>query len=160
MFKKNILIALGLFFHSVIFGKLVILARAGGWGPGRSSPTPPSGSLLCTPSPSNGASLLTRLLRKCWSKPLTCLDTYTCLIKGFVLRPELGTLIIQLTYRQETDTVRGSSWSFFIWSHSFIFPCVVLTWRDWSKTTVWNNVKELTAYVFLQEFHGLRASGI
>lgn len=34
MFKKNILIALGLFFHSVIFGKLVILARAGGWGPG------------------------------------------------------------------------------------------------------------------------------
>lgn len=31
MFKKNILTALGLSFHSVILGKLVILAGAGGW---------------------------------------------------------------------------------------------------------------------------------
>lgn len=34
MFKKNILIALGLFFHSVMLGKLVILAGAGDWGLG------------------------------------------------------------------------------------------------------------------------------
>lgn len=34
MFKNNILIALSLFFHSVIFGKLVILVRAVDWSSG------------------------------------------------------------------------------------------------------------------------------
>lgn len=34
MFKKDILIALGLFFHSAIFGKLVTLVRVVGWGLG------------------------------------------------------------------------------------------------------------------------------
>lgn len=34
MVKKDILIALGLFFHSAISGKLVTLGRAVGWGLG------------------------------------------------------------------------------------------------------------------------------
>lgn len=34
MFKNNILMALGLFFHSAIFGELVILRRAVSWRSG------------------------------------------------------------------------------------------------------------------------------